>query len=133
VEDIEQSYKEMEQAERVDTQLGKMARDRSMKFVKQIISEIERNIDDYLMEFREEKEIVVKWESTREKLLLMPHTKRRLIVLRKLWREYKQEKDWKKLVDRIEKYVSGKPTYKKEPLPPFSKEKLKLVVLDFVS
>jgi len=133
VEDIESSYKEMEQVELVDTQLGKIARDRSMKFIKQIIAEIERNIDDYLMEFREEKEIVTKWESTREKLLSMPHTKKRLRLLRKLWREYKQGKDWKALVNRIEKFVSGKTMYKKEPLPPFDKSKLKLVVLDFIS
>jgi hypothetical protein len=94
--DIELSYKEMEQVERVDTQLGKIARDRSTKFVKHIIAEIERNIDDYLMEFREEKEIVTRWEATREKLLSMPHTKKRLRLLRKLWIEYKQGKDWKK-------------------------------------
>ena len=45
-EDVESSYKEMEQVECVDTQLGKIARDRSMKCIKQIIAEIERNIDD---------------------------------------------------------------------------------------
>ena len=132
-EDVESSYKEMEQVERVDTQLGKIARDRSMKFIKQIIAEIERNIDDYLMEFREEKEIVTRWEATREKLLSMPHTKKRLRLLRKLWREYKQGKDWKTLVSRMEKFASGKTMYKKEPLPPFEKSKLKLVVLDFIS
>jgi superfamily II DNA or RNA helicase len=133
VEDIESSYKEMEQVELVDTELGKIARDRSTKFIKQIIAEIERNIDDYLMEFREEKEIVIKWEATREKLLSMPHTKKRLRLLRKLWRECKQGKDWKALVNRIEKFASGKTMYKKEPLPPFDKSKLKLVVLDFIS
>jgi superfamily II DNA or RNA helicase len=132
-EDIESSYKEMEQAERVDTQLGKIARDKSMKFVKQIISEIERSIDDYLMEFREEKHIVIQWESTREKLLSMPHTKKRLRILRKLWSDYKHEKDWKKLIGRIEKFVSGKTIFKKELLQPFNKSKLKLVVLDFIS
>ncbi|MGQ9719564.1 MAG: hypothetical protein ACUVWK_07000 [Nitrososphaerales archaeon] len=132
-EDIELSYKEMEQVERVDTQLGKIARDKSTKFVKQIIAEMEKNIDDYLMEFREEKEIVIKWESTREKLLSMPHTKKRLSVLRKLWREYKQGKDWKTFVDRIEKFVSGKTIHRKEPLQPFEKSKLKLIVLDFIS
>jgi superfamily II DNA or RNA helicase/sulfur relay (sulfurtransferase) DsrC/TusE family protein len=132
-EDVELSYKEMEQVERVDTQLGKITRDRSMVFIKQIIGEIERNIDDYLMEFREEKEIVTKWEATREKLLSMPHTKKRLRLLRKLWREYKQGKDWKTLVNRMEKFVSGKTIHRREPLPPFDKSKLKLVVLDFIS
>jgi len=132
-EDVELSYREMEQVERVDTQLGKISRDRSMKFIKQIIAEIERNIDDYLMEFREEKEIVTKWEATREKLLSMPHTKKRLRLLRKLWREYKQGKDWKALVNKIENFVSGKTIHKREPLPPFDKSKLKLVVLDFIS
>ena len=133
IEDVESSYKEMEQVERVDTQLGKIARDRSMRFIKQIITEIERNIDDYLMEFREEKEIVTKWENTREKLLSVPHTKKRLILLRKLWREYKQRKDWKTLVNRIEKFVSEKTIHGREQLPPFDKSKLKLVVLDFIS
>jgi sulfur relay (sulfurtransferase) DsrC/TusE family protein len=104
-----------------------------MMFIKQIIAEIERNIDDYLMEFREEKEIVTKWEATREKLLSMPHTKKRLSLLRKLWREYKQGKDWKTLVNRMEKFVSGKTIHRREPLPPFDKSKLKLVVLDFIS
>jgi superfamily II DNA or RNA helicase len=133
VEDVESSYKEMEQVERVDTQLGKITRDRSMKFIKQIIVEIERNIDDYLMEFREEKEIVTRWEATREKLLSMPYTKKRLSLLRKLWREYKQEKDWKTLVDRMERFVSGKTMRQRQQLPPFDKSKLKLVVLDFIS
>lgn len=131
--DIELSYREMEQVERVDTQLGKIARDRSMTFIKQLMSEVERNIDEYLMEFREEKEIITKWENSKEILLSMPHTKQRLRILRKLWREYKRGKDWKTLIDRIEKFVSGKAINIREPLPPFDKSKLKLVVLDFIS
>ena len=132
-EDIELSYREMEQVERVDTQLGTITRDRSMKFIKQIIAEIELSIDGYLMEFREEKEIVTKWEDTKEKLLSMPHTKKRLSMLRKLWREYKHEKDWKAFVSKLERFASGKTIHRKEPLPSFDKNKLKLVVLDFIS
>lgn len=133
VEDIEFSYREMEQADRVDTQLGKIARDKSMKFIKQIISEMERNIDDYLMEFREEKNVVINWENTREKLLSMPHTKKRLQILRKLWSAYKQDKDWKKFAGHLEKFVFGKSVYQRTPIQPFDPKQLKLVVIDFVS
>ena len=110
-----------------------LSRDRGTKFVGKIIKEIEHEIDDYLTEFPEDKQIEEFWEPIKNKMLSVPYTKRRLRDLRRIWRAYKKEKDWKKLMRNLNDFLWEKGIRKKEPVGPFNKNLLKLVVIDLIS
>jgi len=133
LEEIEGSYKDLEQKRIVDTSLAEIDRDKSTKIVKTLIREMDLQIDDYLSEFPEEKEIQESWEPIKNKLLSIPYTKKRLSALRKLWRQYKTDKDWKGLIKELNDFLYGKGIFVKEPIPPFDKKLLKLIVVDLIS
>lgn len=133
LEDIEKSYKELEQRRGVDSPLVEIVRDKSTKFIKTLITEIELQIDEYLSEFPEEKETQEVWEPVKNKLLSFPYTKKRLSALKKLWRQYKTDKDWKELIKGLNDFLYGKGILVKEPIAPFDKKLLKLIVVDLIS
>jgi len=133
LEDIKKSYKNLEQKQTVDSILVELSRDRSARFVSKIIMEIEQEIDDYLLEFPEDKQIENFWEPVKNKLISIPYTKKRLSALRKLWRIYKKDQNWKRLIKNLTNFVWEKGVYLKEPIEPFDNSKLKLVVADFIS
>jgi len=133
LEDIKKSYKNLEQKQTVDSILVELSRDRSAKFVSKIIREIEQEIDDYLLEFPEEKQIEEFWEPVKNKLISIPYTKKRLSSLRKIWRTYKKDQNWKRLIKNLTDFVWEKGVHVKEPIDPFDSNKLKLVVADLIS
>jgi len=133
LEDIKKSYKNLEQKLTVDSILVELSRDRSAKFVSKIIREIEQEIDDYLLEFPEEKQIEEFWEPVKNKLISIPYTKKRLSALRKIWRTYKKDQNWKKLIKNLTDFVWEKGVQVKEPIEPFDSNKLKLIVADLIS
>lgn len=134
VNDIEQKYKEVEQSEAVDPSLAEFNRDRSKKFITSIIREIDLSIDDYLLDFPDDKEIEEKWEKAKEDLLSVGLTKKRLQFLRASWRDYKNKhKDWKKLLREISDFLSDKSAIERDEIPPYDQDKLKLVAIDFIS
>jgi len=61
------------------------------------------------------------------------YTKKRLTALRKIWKRYKNDKDWKKLIKNLTDFVWEKGVHIKEQIEPFDINKLKLIVADFVS
>ena len=131
--DIKKSYQNIEQKQTVDSVLVELSKDRNAKFVSNIIKEIENEIDDYLLEFPEDKQVEAFWEPVKAKMMSIPYTKKRLTALRKIWKQYKQEKDWKKLIKDLTDFVWEKGVHVKEKIEPFDISKLKLVVADFVS
>ncbi len=134
INDIEATYKEVEQSESVDPTLRELAHDRSKKFVSDIIREIDLEINEYLLDFPEDKEVEQKWEILRERLLSISLTKRRLQKLRALWRDYKDNhKTWKKLMNDISDFMEGKASVEKDRLQPYNPTLLKLVTIDFIS
>lgn len=133
VGDIETSYRELEQEQTIDTELVKISKDKSAKFIRNIIKEVEIQIDTHLSEFPEERDVEETWDSIRIKLLSIPTTKRRLKILRKIWRGYKRTNDWKKMITDIGNFLRGMGLIKKEKLKPFDKRLLKLVAIDFIS
>lgn len=134
VEDIEHTYKEVEQKENVDPATVHMALDKSKKFINDIIREVDISLDENLFDSPEDKEFGQRWESIKEKLLNIPLTKRRLQDLRRIWKSYKkQHKKWQKLVNEISAFLQEKSVYDKEGIEPFDKAKLKLVAIDFIS
>ena len=134
LEDIERTYKEIEQKYFVDPSLAEITGDRSKKFISSILRELDLKIDDYSLDFPEDKEVERKWDLIREKLLSISLTKKRLKILRSLWNEYKDHhKNWKKLLKELEEFLENKGTIEKDELMPYDKNLLKLVTVDFVS
>jgi hypothetical protein len=134
VRDIEETYKEVEQREAVDPTLGELTSDKSKKFVPSIIREMDLRIDEYLLDFPEDKEIEKKWEEIKERLLSVSLTKKRLQKLREVWRNYKNNhKIWKRLLKDISEFLEGKLHMEKEKLLPYNPGLLKLITIDFVS
>jgi len=134
VRDIEATYKEVEQRESVDPTFGELTSDKSKKFVSSIIREVDLRIDEYLLDFPEDKELEERWERFKEQLLSIGLTKKRLKDLRVMWRTYKNgHKDWKRLLKDISEFLEGKISIEKEGLPPYDSGELKLITIDFVS
>lgn len=132
--DIEESYREVEQRKLVDTSLVEITSDRSKKFISSIIREIDLQIDSYLLDFPEDTEIEKKWEETKDKLLKISLTKKRLQELRNLWRNFKNSQiNWKKLIIEISNFLEDKTFIHSEEVEPFNPKNLKLVVIDFIS
>lgn len=132
--EIEASYREVEQRKLVDTSLVEITSDRSKKFISDIIREIDLQIDNYLLEFPEEREIEKLWEDTKDKLLKISLTKRRLQEIRSLWRNYKNSQiNWKKFIKELSDFLEDKKFIYSEEIEPFDPKKLKLVVIDFIS
>jgi len=96
VEDIERAYKEIELSQTQDSKLKELSKSRSTKFVKNMITEIELQIDSYLNEFPDDDSIEKFWEPVKNKLISIPQTKKRLQVLRSIWKQYKKDNNWKK-------------------------------------
>ena len=130
---IESAYKEIQIKETQDTSIVELTRDRSTKFIKPIIDEIEIQIDTYLLDFNEDKKIEQDWTEIKNRLLETPLTKKRLSVLRKIWKKYKNENNWKMLIKEIGTFLQDKGILQKEKLEPFNKKNLKLVVVDLIS
>jgi len=134
IRDIEMTYKEVEQRELVDPTIGELTRDRSKKFVLYIIREIDLAVDEYLLDFEEDKNVEVKWETLKERLLSVGLTKRRLQKLRILWRNYKHNhKNWKRLLNEISQFLEDKLSIEKEKIQPYNPEFLRLVAIDFIN
>jgi len=133
LEKLEATYKDIELSQKQDTKLRELSKSRSSKFVADMITEIEIQIDSYYEEFPEDSSIEEKWEVVRNRLLSLSLTKKRLQELRKIWREYKKKKNWRDLINSLEIFVIDKGIFKKAPVEPFDSRKLKLIIIDFIS
>jgi superfamily II DNA or RNA helicase len=134
IKDIGATYKEVEQQGNVDPKIVELTGDRSKKFIYTIIREIDLRMNDYLLDLSEGEEIEKRWEVTREKLISVSLTKKRLQNLRAIWRRYTAEhKDWKKLLNYISEFLEGKLSMEKDKIQPYNPKLLKLITIDFVS
>ena len=134
VKDIETTYKEVEQRETVDSAFGELAGERGKKFVSTMIREMDLWIDDYLLDFPEDKEVEKRWEGAREMLLSVSLTKKRLQRLRSVWRDYKNvHKNEKKLLKALVEFLEDKVSFEREKIPAYDPKLLKLIAVDFVS
>lgn len=134
VKDIEATYKEVEQRESVDPTLGELTSDKSKKFVSSIIREMDIRLDEYLLDFPEDKEVEKIWEETKERLLSVSLTKKRLQNLRAVWRDYKNNhKSWKRLLKDLSEFLEGKISIERDEIEPYDPALLRLVTIDFIS
>ncbi|KKN41744.1 hypothetical protein LCGC14_0720130 [marine sediment metagenome] len=133
LEKIERDYSEIELSQTQDSKLKDLSKQRGTRFLKKLIDEVELQLDDYLEKYPTDDEIEREWEEVEDLLVSIPQTKKRLQVLRKFWKKYKNNRNWKLLVEDLKEFLSGKGAIKKESLKPFNKSKLKLITLDFIS
>jgi len=105
------------------------------RFINSLIHDIKFELDNYLMEFPEDKEIQERWEITLEKLREFHQTPQRLRKIRRIWKNYGQHKNWKKLVKDLHDYIKGLSYFEddEDALEPFDINELKLICLDFIS
>lgn len=134
VEDLENTYKQLEQKEE-DPSTKIFFRDRRSRFINSLIHDVEFELDNYLLEFPEDEEVQKLWEITLEKLTEFHQTPQRLRKIRRIWRNYGQHKNWKKMVIDLHDYIEELSYFEdgEDALEPFDINKLKLVCLDFIS
>jgi len=133
IKDIKETYNEIESKEKIDTQQVHWSKERNTKFLISLKREIDEEIDDYLLDFPEDNQLEKEWNKTKEKLLGISLTKKRLQNLRKIWKNYKRSPNWKELIRKLTDFVSDKLVQQKEDIEPFDNKKLRLIALDFVS
>lgn len=133
VEDIELTYKDIESKNITDTQQVHFSKEKSAKFIKDMTISIEKDLENYLLDFPEDNSLETEWNETKSKLLNISLTKKRLQLLRKIWKKYRASPNWKKLIKELTEFVSDKLMQEKEKLEPFDKNKLRLITLEFIS
>lgn len=133
IKDIEDTYKSIESSVKTDTQLVPLGKDKSAKFVISIVKEIHTEIESYLLDFPEDNSLEKEWDATKERLLGISLTKKRLQDIRKIWKAYRSSPNWKNLIRKLTEFVSDKLVHEKEPIEPFDSKKLRLITLEFVS
>ncbi len=133
LEDIQRTYKEIELGNTQDSQLKELNRSNSTKFIKKMIDEIEIQLNNYLYEYPNDTVIENVWEDIKSTLLSLPPTKKRLQVLRKIWKTYKIDNNWKNMIEELGDFMSDKGTFKNKEIEPFDESKLVLVTVDFIS
>ena len=94
---------------------------------------MELRINDHLDEFPADDSIEKIWEPLKNKLISIPPTKKRLQAIRKIWRVYRKDGDWKKMMKELSGFLIEKGVFKRAVLRPFDKSKLRLVTVDFIS
>jgi len=132
-EDIERTYKEIELSQTQDSRLKEISKLRSTTFIKKMIDAIEEEIRAYLNEFPEDDSIARLWDVVMNKLVSVPQTKKRIQELRKIWRAYQKDGNWKKMIKELNNFLIEKGVFKKEIVEPFDKSKVKLVAIEFIS
>lgn len=131
---IDRTYNGILHMERQESLTTEWSKDISTKFMNDMIFHIEDKIDNTILDF-EDRNIEEEWESIKNRLRETPLTKRRLKMLRTMWKEYKvsAHHNWKELIGHLGTFLQDKGILQKEKLAPFDRKNLKLVVIDFVS
>lgn len=133
LEAIERDYREIELSQTQDSRIKDLSRSGSTKFIKNMVDEIELQITDYLTEFPNEDTVEKFWEPVKNKLIVVPPTKKRLQKLRRIWKQYQTDNNWKGLIKSLNEFLSEKGILKKSFVEPYDKSKLKLIAIDFIS
>ncbi len=133
VDRITADYQEIYGRKTQDTQLKVFDKSGATKFIRDMLHEIEYQIEGYMDNYPDDSSILELWEPIRKKLLKIAPTKKRLQILRKLWGDYKQNKDWKSLIELLGEFCIDKKTLRNEFMENFDIDKLRLVTVDFIS
>ncbi|MEM4332073.1 MAG: helicase-related protein, partial [Candidatus Micrarchaeia archaeon] len=133
VKHIESVYKKLEVQNVQERAISHLFKQPSSKFLQKMLQLIDYEIDEHLSEYPADKQIEVRWETLKQKLLSLPLTKKRLSILRKIWKNLKQGKQWKEAINELERFASGKQEIPVKEIEVFDPKKLRLVVVDLIS
>jgi len=133
LEDIERVYREMELSVTQESKMREISKSRSSSFVKKMIEEIDFEISSMLTYYPNRESLIKGWSDIRAALINLPKTKKRLQVLRKIWNDYKKNKNWDELINLLTEFSAEKALYQKKFISPFDKTKLQLITIDFIS
>jgi len=137
VSDIERVYKEHSLFEIENKMSPRNIGSSTEKFIRKILDEIDFLMNEYLFDFPEDEEMLKFWEGVKNQMLKMNLTKRRTSQLRRIWRKYeKGHNNWKKLIQDLYEFVNEKviiSEYSESQIKAFDKNKIELVVLEFIS
>lgn len=134
-EEIESDYKEIEQSSS-DDKRREWDNERSKKFLITMTDSLKRNIRNHLKKYPDDIETDKQVKEVQDKLKKITLTKTRTSEVRRYWRDYKGENghgDWKKLLDRLDDFLSDKTSSKTSHLEEFDEDKLNLITVEFVS
>jgi len=130
---IIRDYQEIEVSRKTDPGIKELSQAVNTKFIIKMIQEIELQIQDHLEHYPDDEDIEKVWEHVRRQLETIPETKKRLQILRKIWKEYQNNQDWKMMIKKIETFTLDKETFQREVINPYDPKKLRLVTIDFIS
>ena len=63
----------------------------------------------------------------------IPWTKKRMQLIRRIWKKYKNNKNWNDLLNHLDKFLKDKSVIETESLDEFDENKLKLICVQFIS
>lgn len=116
-----------------DTQVKIFDKSMQTKFIRDMLQEIESQVVEYMNDYPEDKSVLDSWEPIRKKISKIAPTKKRLQILRKIWRNYKQDSNWKEMIKQLGEFCIDKGILQKEILEKFDSKKLQLVTINFIS
>ena len=130
--EIERNYKSIE-LQTKDSKLREWNASPSTKFLKKLLDAIDFEVGEHLDEFPADDIVENQWSNVQESLIYTPLTKKRLQILRKIWKQYGKHYEWKKTLDCLEDFLKDKTTFDKSSIEPYDKSKLQLITIDFIS
>ena len=133
VQEIERSYKELEQQSHKGTGLTHLSKESSAKFLQAMLAFISNKVDEHIREYPTDRELGNKWDDLKAKLVFIPTTKKRLGQLRKIYKSLKEHKDWKKSIKELEGYAKEKREISIVEIEPFNPKKIRLISVDLIS
>jgi superfamily II DNA or RNA helicase len=131
--DIEKSYSEIATSRTQDSGLRAIVCIAGNKFIKDIIDTVEARVTAHIEDFPQDREVETAWDAVKAKLCQIKITKKRAQVLRRYWRAYKRDENWKRLINELGKFLQDKGVFERIPLAPFDESKLKMITIDFIS
>ncbi|HNZ60945.1 MAG TPA: helicase-related protein [Methanofastidiosum sp.] len=133
VDDIRKVYQNLEASQDQDSQIKELSSSKSNKFIRDIRLEIDKYIDEFMDTYQNNNELVDKLEKINSKLVKIAYTKQRTRQIRKLWTAYKKNNNFNQLIDGLEEFLTDKSIFERVAISPYDEDKLKLIVVDFVS
>ncbi|MEN6554190.1 MAG: helicase-related protein [Methanobacterium sp.] len=130
--DIEMNYKRIEQKTK-DSKLKEWNTSNSTKFLKKMLDVLDYEVGEHMIEYPADEDLEKNWYDIQEGLIYTPLTKKRLQILRKIWKQHNKHYNWKKTLHELDNFLEDKSTLDKSPIEPFDKSKLQLVTIDFIS
>ncbi len=127
---VKQEIREMFYRSLIEAEV-RTASGKKEKFIQDMMDELDHVNQEYL--FEEDVVYREKAASAKKKLNEISFTKKRMQTLRRIWKGYKESKNWRKFLGKLSEFVSDKKVRGPEIKEEFDERKLKLICVDYIS